>query len=105
MGASTFKVTGSGTSFGWVEVGGSVALSSGGNTELDVSEVTSPTAIEIVLIQVPGASGNLSGTFNEKSEGTPVTVGGKPYKITYAGGDGNDVTLKAAPGGTVVMFK
>lgn len=105
MGAGTFKVAGSGTSFGGVVVssGGSVSLDAA-NTTLDLSGIAAPTAAEIVLIGVLG-SGTPTGAFKDLPEGTRVTVGGKPYIITYKGGDGNDVTLKVPPGGTVIMFR
>jgi len=35
----------------------------------------------------------VGGTFNGLPEGTFFTNGGAPFRISYAGGDGNDVVL------------
>ena len=37
----------------------------------------------------------MTGTFAGKAEGGEFAVAGKPFRITYAGGDGNDVVLRA----------
>ena len=37
----------------------------------------------------------MSGTFKDLPEGAEVTVGGATFKISYVGGDGNDVVLTA----------
>ena len=37
----------------------------------------------------------MSGTFKDLSEGAEITVGGATFKISYVGGDGNDVVLTA----------
>src|SRR5205823_4897796 len=42
----------------------------------------------------------IAGTFAGLAEGATVNLGGEPFHISYAGGDGNDVTLtrgNAAP--------
>ncbi|MFL5330452.1 MAG: hypothetical protein ACJ8C4_16235, partial [Gemmataceae bacterium] len=46
------------------------------------------------LIRVDGAN-PVVGTFDGLPEGAVVTFGGVPFTISYVGGDGNDVTLKA----------
>ncbi len=48
-----------------------------------------------LLIDNQGAA-PVSGTFNGLPEGAAVNVNGYPFRITYAGGDGNDVELIAA---------
>ena len=40
------------------------------------------------------------GTFNGLPEGATVTVGTQTFRISYQGGDGNDVTLTAPPAAT-----
>ena len=37
----------------------------------------------------------MSGTFKDLPEGAEITVGGATFKISYVGGDGNDVVLTA----------
>jgi len=37
----------------------------------------------------------INGTFNGLTEGSILTLGGKNLSISYVGGDGNDITLKA----------
>jgi len=37
----------------------------------------------------------VSGTFNGFPEGAALSLGGRPFKVTYVGGDGNDVVLVA----------
>jgi hypothetical protein len=41
--------------------------------------------------------GPMSGTFSGLSEGTVFSVSGVPMRITYLGGDGNDVVLTVVP--------
>jgi hypothetical protein len=57
-------------------------------------ESEAKSAKEIVLIANAG-SDQVVGTFTGLTEGAAVAVGGSKYAITYRGGDGNDVTLKA----------
>src|SRR5207244_1023323 len=40
------------------------------------------------------------GTFIGLPEGTPVTVNGQPFRLSYTGGDGNDVVLSTPSGGS-----
>ena len=53
------------------------------------------TGTEIVLIDNDGTADAVSGTFTGLAEGATVTVGGNSFIVSYAGGDGNDVTLTA----------
>ena len=39
----------------------------------------------------------VSGTFAGLAEGAVFAAGGQLYKISYVGGDGNDVTLTSVP--------
>jgi hypothetical protein len=47
------------------------------------------------------AAGAVTGTFAGLPEGQGLTVNGNVYVVSYAGGDGNDVTLTRLPGGIV----
>ena len=49
------------------------------------------------ILSVAGTSGGVTGTFNGLPNLGTVTVGGVQFTINYAGGDGNDVVLTAAP--------
>jgi autotransporter-associated beta strand protein len=42
----------------------------------------------------------VTGTFTGLPEGSPVTVGGRQFTISYAGGDGNDVVLSTGATGS-----
>src|SRR5262249_37350611 len=54
-----------------------------------------PAGQYITLIENDG-SDPISGTFNGLPEGaTIVSTDGQPFKITYVGGDGNDVVITA----------
>ena len=51
------------------------------------------------ILSVAGTSGGVTGAFNGLPNLGSVTVGGTQFTINYAGGDGNDVVLTAAPVG------
>ena len=40
-------------------------------------------------------TGSLAGTFKDLPEGAEITAGGVTFKISYVGGDGNDIVLTA----------
>ena len=44
---------------------------------------------------VTGTTAGTGGTFKDLPEGAEITVGGATFKISYVGGDGNDVVLTA----------
>ena len=44
---------------------------------------------------VTGTTAVMGGTFKDLPEGAEITVGGVTFKISYVGGDGNDVVLTA----------
>jgi len=50
------------------------------------------------------SSGAVTGTFNGLAEGATFTSGGTQFRITYAGGDGNDVVLTALVPPTITSF-
>jgi protocatechuate 3,4-dioxygenase beta subunit len=70
-------------------VDGSVTL--GG--QLVLNSLPDFSAGEFILINNVGSS-PVVGTFDGVPEGTELSVGGVFFKITYVGGDGNDVTLR-----------
>ncbi len=73
---------------------GSVTL--GGTLGLNVSPGNNlAPGTEIVLIDNDGAADAVTGTFAGLAEGSTVTADGNSFIISYAGGDGNDVTLTA----------
>ncbi|MEM7454364.1 MAG: PEP-CTERM sorting domain-containing protein [Planctomycetota bacterium] len=66
-------------------------VSGGSSLGVDLSSYTAG-ASEIVLVNVDGS---VTGTFVGLAEG--AVVAGTGYRITYAGGDGNDISLLAVP--------
>ncbi|MET8975116.1 hypothetical protein ABZX85_05795 [Streptomyces sp. NPDC004539] len=71
-------------------VSGRVRLAGG----IDLSGVGRVPADEIVLVDHGGRTA-VEGTFAGLPEGTGVELGSTLYRISYRGGDGNDVTLTA----------
>ncbi len=62
-------------------------------------EVTgTPTIGSVFTIINNDLADAVAGTFNGWVEGATVTSGGQDYRISYVGGDGNDVTLTALTG-------
>jgi hypothetical protein len=39
----------------------------------------------------------ISGTFSNLADGSTVTIGVNKLQVSYAGGDGNDLTLTVIP--------
>jgi hypothetical protein len=52
-----------------------------------------------------GGTEPVSGSFSGLAEGAELTLAGTPYTLTYKGGDGNDVSLKAVDAKSVVVPK
>ena len=80
----------------------------GGDVHLDGATLSATFAAGFV--PVPGDSYRIidnssadpvDGTFNGLPEGSTVTIGGSMFRLSYAGGDGNDVVLTA---GAVAMY-
>jgi hypothetical protein len=53
------------------------------------------TAGTVYTIVANDLSDPVAGTFSGLAEGATINVGGNVFRISYAGGDGNDVTLTA----------
>lgn len=101
-GATTFQVeidgTTAGSDYDVLDVTGTVAL---GGATLDVVPGFAPAiGAEFVIIENDGADA-VTGTFGGLAEGDEFDASGITYRISYSGGDGNDVTLTAA--GTPVV--
>jgi hypothetical protein len=83
-----------GTDYDQLDATGAVAIGSTVTLSLDIDPGYTPTAGDEFIIVKSGTG--LSGTFNGLPEGSIATnIGGLDFYISYAGGDGNDVVLKA----------
>lgn len=82
--------TAAGTGHDQINVTGTVTIN---NASLTTSfGYTSSLGDRYVLISNDGADA-VTGSFNGLSEGATFSAGGRSYRISYAGNDGNDVTL------------
>lgn len=89
---ATFAVT-AGASAGQrtgLRTGGTVALD-GATLSVTVAGALAPGNVQ-TIVQNDGA-GSVGGTFAGLPEGATFVAGGTLFRIGYAGGDGNDVTL------------
>nr|WP_255603970.1 MBG domain-containing protein [Oscillochloris sp. ZM17-4] len=75
-----------------VSVNGPVTL--GGPLTMSASDYT-PSPGDVLLLIANDGSDAVSGVFDGLSEGTTVMVGSIAMTLSYAGGDGNDITLTA----------
>ena len=95
---STYAVaingTTAGTQYDQLNVTGTVALA--GATLAPTFGFT-PTGGDTFIIIANDMSDVVSGTFVGLSEGGTFLLGGTTFRISYIGGDGNDVTLTAVP--------
>lgn len=82
--------TTAGSGYGQVNARGTVSL---GNAALNAS-LTFPSAISntFTIINNDGSDA-VSGTFAGLAEGATLVIGGAQFRISYAGGSGNDVVL------------
>ena len=78
------------TDFGQVRVAGTVTLA--GALNVTVSSMFAAGGASLILIDNDGADA-VAGTFAGLPEGATVVAGGATFRISYVGGDGNDVTL------------
>lgn len=82
--------TNSATSYGQVYAQSGVALFS---PTLSLALGYTPAPGDSFMIITNGGAGAVNGTFNGLPEGTFFTNNGLGFRITYTGGDGNDVVL------------
>jgi len=78
-----------------LNVGGAVTL---GNSVLDVKALFSsqPSGDNFIVINKTSA-GAVQGNFKNLPEGATLMIKGVPFRISYIGGDGNDIVLTKAP--------
>lgn len=102
-GTTTFRVELNGSSPGsgydQLNVLGSVSL---GTCTLSNSLGYTPVPGDSFTIINNDSSDPVVGTFNGRAEGALFSVAGLPFRITYTGGDGNDVVLTRI--GSAVRF-
>ncbi len=83
------------TAFGQVAAGGAVSL--GGTLVAALGNSYIPTPGDQLTIIRNNSGSGVTGGFTGLLEGSTVTIGGFPFKITYQGGTGHDVVLIALP--------
>jgi len=94
--STTFAVRLNGTAAGtgYDRLASTGAVSLGGAT-LSVSLGFTPSLGDVFRVIDDQDASSVSATFDGLTEGSVLTVGGASLRISYAGGDGNDVTLTA----------
>lgn len=76
--------------FGQLAVGGPITL---GSAELIVNLNYTPVGADVFKIVDNQGTSAVVGTFAGLPEGSTIMLGSAAFKISYVGGDGNDVTL------------
>jgi hypothetical protein len=79
-----------GSQYDQLSVTGAVAI---GNCALQVTSLPSVPIGATFTIITNNGGGAVTGIFNGLPENALISVGSQPFRIHYAGGDGNDVTL------------
>ena len=83
------------TSTPYVTVGGIVTLGNPPLVVINTAPITAGTVITVISNDGPSP---VAGTFAGLLEGAVVTTAtGQLFRLSYVGGDGNDVTLTALP--------
>jgi hypothetical protein len=67
-----------------------------GNAELELERLASVPEGSILTIVDNDSGSPIGGTFGGLPEGANVSAGGQIFRISYVGGDGNDITLQAS---------
>jgi autotransporter-associated beta strand protein/VCBS repeat-containing protein len=89
-----------GSQYSRLDVVGTVSLS---GATLSLSLGYAPAAGDVYTLVANDGSDAVNGTLAGLPEGATLTIGADTFAISYAGGDGNDVTLTAvAPSTTTV---
>ncbi len=86
-----------------LNVSGTVTIDVNVTLSLAVVNGFIPAAADSFVIVNNDDNDAVSGTFGGLAEGTLVTVGGVQKKITYVGGDGNDIAIVALDAPTVTV--
>lgn len=73
-------------------VNGTVNLT-GSTLDLDIITTFKPTTGDTYIILNNDSNDAITGTFTGLAEGATVTVDGYTFRVSYVGGDGNDVVL------------
>ena len=97
----TFDAELVGTAIDGLAVSGTVTLA--GTLNLSESGVTLTGGEVFTLVNNTGSAA-VNGTFNGYPEGAIFKIGSDTYKISYVGGDGNDVTLTGIVTPTVTII-
>jgi len=84
--------TTAGTGYDQLSVSGQVNL--GGAQLVPTLGYAPGVSDQLLILNNLGASA-IQGTFSGLPEGSPVVIGGTSFRISYTGGDGNDVVLTA----------
>jgi len=82
-------------SIGRLNVGGTVNLADS-SLDVEVAFTSSLSGTSFMVINKTSA-GAVQGTFKNLPEGATFMAQGFPFRISYVGGDGNDVVLTQAP--------
>ena len=88
----------SSTMFGQLNVVSTVTLN---NPTLLLAWNFTSNAGDTFLVLTKATGGPITGTFSGLPEGSTFLSNGRTYKITYVGGDGNDVVITDVTGGAV----
>ncbi|MDX2039317.1 MAG: PKD domain-containing protein [Isosphaeraceae bacterium] len=76
-----------------LDVNGSVSLSGASGGRLEMRQVASIPVGRVTTIIRNDGTDAVSGSFVNAPEGAVLVFGGQQFRISYRGGDGNDVTL------------
>lgn len=85
--------TNPGTEYDQLNVSGTMALAG----TLAVASTFTPANGDVFTLASTDSAGPIAGVFRALPETGVLTAGGSTFRISYAGGDGNDVALKAGP--------
>ena len=91
---SHYVATFDGIQFSQTSVSGSVNLGSA-TLSFKTGNLVSSAATYMLINN--GGAGPVIGTFKNLGEGKTIKIGNRSLKISYVGGDGNDVVLTALP--------
>jgi hypothetical protein len=84
-----------GSGYDQVKVTGTVSIAANVTINLKLSSGFTPSAGQVFTLIDNDGTDSINGSFSNIPEGTSVALNGHPFRISYAGGDGNDVTLTA----------